>query len=427
MILSIQSSDKLTGNVEIPPNKSHSFRSLIMAGLADGTSNIIHPAESNDWMLATEAFEMFGSEIRPHGGNVWEVKGTGGALTAPEDVISCGNSGIFMRFTTALASLCPGYTVLTGDHSLRNIRPIDPIVTGLNQLGATAMCTRGGEFAPVIVKGPLKGGRAEIDGCDSQFVSSLLIAAAKAEGQTELLVNNPGEKPWIDVTLHWLDKMGVEYTNEDFSRYLIQGGAKWEGFEYTVPLDWSAALYPILAALITENSEIRISGMDIEDTQGDKEVLTILQAMGGDIEMDGDTVIARSSNLTGMEVDCNNFIDQLPLMAVAGCFAEGETHLYNAGVCREKECDRIAISREILGKMNADIKQTEDGLIIKKSELRGMEFDSYDDHRMVMAMSVAGMGATGTTVIRNSECVKKTFPMFAEQMASVGGEIQKNG
>ena len=426
MEITIQKSSNLSGKVTIPSNKSHSFRALIMAGLADGTSRIIHPAESNDWMLATEAFEMFGSKISPHANNQWEIQGTGGVLKAPDDVIFCGNSGIFMRFTTALAGIGNGYTVLTGDHSLRQIRPIRPIVDGLNQLGATAFCTRGGDFPPVVVKGPLKGGKAEIDGQDSQFVSALLIAAAKAEGQVEILVNNPGEKPWIDVTLHWLDRVGVEYTNEDYSRYVISGGNTWDGFEYTVPLDWSAALYPVLAALVTENSEVHISGMDYDDTQGDKECLEVLRAMGGDIEIVGDTVIARSSKLRGIDIDCNNFIDQLPLMAVAACLAEGETRIYNAGICRSKECDRITITEEILTEMGADITQTEDGLHIKGSKLHGAEFDSYCDHRMVMAMGVAGLTAVGETTITNCECVKKTFPQFAEEMISIGAEIQKS-
>jgi len=423
----IQTSGNLSGKVDIPPNKSHSFRALVMAGLADGTSRIIHPAESNDWMLATEAFEMFGAVVTPHKDNVWEVQGNGGRLTVPDDIIHCGNSGIFMRFTTAIASLGTGYTVLTGDESLRKIRPVGPIVDGLNQLGATAACTRGGAFAPVMVKGPLKGGRAEIEGRDSQFVSSLLIAASRAEGEAELVVNNPGERPWVDVTLYWLDLMGIKYGNENYCRYRLGGNEKWDGFEYRVPLDWSAALYPVLAALVTEGSEIRISGMNFDDPQGDKEVLDVFRAMGGDARVEDGTVIARSSKLRGIEVDCNNFIDQLPLMAVAGCFAEGETRIVNAGVCREKECDRIAISAEILGGMGADIEQTDDGLVVRNSRLKGIEFDSHNDHRMVMAMSVAAMAAEGSTTIRHCDCVRKTFPRFVEQMAAVGAEIQKKG
>lgn len=425
MDFTIGPSSNLAGMVAIPPNKSHSFRALIMAGLAEGTSTIVHPAESNDWMLATEAFEMFGAGIRPHARNVWEVAGTGGRLQTPDDVIACGNSGIFMRFITALASYCEGYVLLTGDHSLRHIRPIRPVVDGLNQLGAWAVCSRGGDFAPVVVRGPLKGGRAEIEGRDSQPVSALLFAAAKAETPTELIVRNPGEKPWIDVTLHWLDRVGAAYTNEDFVRYEIAGRSSWKGFEYTVPLDWSAALYPLLAALVTEGSELRIAGMDPDDPQGDKEVVDVLREMGGDIEIDGDTVIARSSSLRGTDIDCNNFIDQLPLLAVAGSLAAGETRIVNAGICREKECDRIAISAEILGSMGADITQTNDGLVIRGSRLRGAAFDSFHDHRMVMAMSVAAMAAEGTTTIRNCECVKKTFPRFCEQMEGVGADMRK--
>jgi 3-phosphoshikimate 1-carboxyvinyltransferase len=424
MDLVIGQSRKLRGKVEIPPNKSHSFRALIMAGLAEGTSRIVNPAESNDWMLCTEAFERFGASVRPRGSKVWEVEGTGGELETPDDVIFCGNSGIFMRFFTALSGLGRGYTVLTGDNSLRNIRPIKPLVDALNQLGAWAVCTRDGDFAPVVVRGPLKGGRAEMSGADSQPVSAMLFASTLAEGDTELVVTNPGEKPWIGVTLHWMEKMGVEFTNENYERYVIKQGSKWQGFEYRVPLDWSAALYPVVAAIAVPDSELVIPGMDPEDCQGDKEVLDVLREMGADIEVDDGRITVRTSELRGMEVDCNNFIDQLPLMAVVGALAEGETRLVNAAVCRQKECDRIAVSDELLTAMGADVEQTDDGLVIRGSKLKGTQLNSHHDHRMVMAMTIAGMAAEGETTINDCSCVKKTFARFPEQMASVGCDLR---
>jgi len=424
MDLAVQRSPNLHGTVKIPPNKSHSFRALIMAALAEGTSRIIAPAASNDWMRGIEALEMFGAQITPKANSAWEVVGTGGEIKTPDDVIDCGNSGIILRFFMGLASCCEGYTVLTGDHSVRHIRLCQPLIDALNDLGAWAVSTKGDGHAPVVVRGPLKGGRAEIDGRDSQPVSSLLIAASLADAPTELLVRQPGEKPWVGVTLDWLGRCGIEYSNENFEHYRVRGRSRWQGFEVKVPLDWSAALYPIAAAVLTEDSEVRIQEMDFADSQGDKAVVDLLRAMGADIEVTDEAIVARSSRLTGREIDCNDFIDQFMLLAVVGARAEGETVLANAAVCRHKECDRVTEMCKALKEMGADVEERDDGLVIRGGPLRGARLDSRSDHRIVMTLAVAGLVADGTTTISSAECVKKTFPAFVAEMQAIGCDMR---
>ena len=424
MDLLVGRSPNLNGSVRIPPNKSHAFRALIMAGLADGVSRIIEPAVSNDWMRGIEALELLGAKVEPKARRSWEVVGTAGKLTTPDDVIDCGNSGIILRFFAALAACVEGYSVLNGDESLRHIRLCQPLIDALNQLGAWAVSTKGDGHAPIIVRGRLKGGRAEIDGLDSQPVSALLIASALSPAPTELTVHRPGEKPWVGVTLDWLSRCGVEYSNDNFSRYRVRGNSGWPGFEARIPLDWSAALYPIVAAVVTEESEIRVPGMDFADSQGDKAVVDVLRDMGADITAEEETVIARSSRLTGREIDCNDFIDQFMLLAVAGTRAEGETVLTNAEVARHKECDRIAEMAKALKAMGADVEERPDGLVIRRSRLRGASLDSRADHRMVMTLTVAGLLAEGQVKISDIECVKKTFPDFVAQMEGVGCDLR---
>ena len=424
MDLIVSSSSSLRGSVRIPPNKSQSFRALIMSGLAEGTSVIHNPAVSNDWMRGIEALELFGAAVTARADRVWEIAGAGGKLKTPDNVIDCGNSGIILRFFTALAACCEGYTALGGDHSLRHIRPSQPLIDALNALGAWAVSTKGDGHAPLVVRGRLKGGAATIDGMDSQPVSALLLAASLADAPSDITVTRPGEKPWIEMTLDWLRRCGVEFSNSNYERYRVRGRSRWKGFEYHVPLDWSAALYPIVAALVTPGSDVTLPGMDYNDHQGDRLVVEVLRDMGARIDIDGSTVRARSSTLRGRTIDCNDFIDQFMLLAVVGAFAEGETILTNAEVCRYKECDRIAAMAHALGAMGASVQERPDGLVIRRSPLHGAELDSRDDHRMVMTMTVAAMGARGTTRIRGIECVKKTFPNFAEQMRALGAEMQ---
>ncbi len=424
MDLAVQKSPDLHGTVKVPPNKSHSFRALIMAALAEGTSKIIAPAASNDWMRGIEALETFGAQITPKANSAWEILGTGGELKTPDDVIDCGNSGIILRFFMGLAACCEGYTVLTGDHSIRHIRLCQPLIDALKDLGAWAVSTKGDGHAPIVVRGRLKGGRAEIDGMDSQPVSSLLIAASLADAPSDLIVRRPGEKPWVGVTLDWLARCGVEYSNDNFEHYRIRGRSRWGAFEAKVPLDWSAALYPIAAAVVTEDSEVRIHGMDFADSQGDKAVVDVLRDMGADIEVADDVIAARSSKLAGREIDCNDFIDQFMLLAVVATRAEGETVLANAEVCRHKECDRISEMCKALTEMGAEVEERDDGLVIRGGPLRGARLDSRWDHRMAMTLAVAGLVADGTTVISGVECVKKTFPAFVAEMQAIGCDMR---
>ena len=423
MELAVWKSNGLKGAIKIPPNKSHSFRALIMASLAEGTSRIIAPAVSSDWMRGTEALEMFGAQIIPKAEKAWEVTGTAGRLQTPEDIVDCGNSGIILRFFTALAACCDGYTVLTGDRSLRHIRPCQPLIDALNSLGAWAVATKGDGHAPIVVCGHLKGGSCEIDGMDSQPVSALLTAASLADAPSDITVTRAGEKPWVGLTLDWLKRCGVEYSNENFDHFRVRGRSHWQGFERTIPLDWSAALYPIVAALLTQDSEVRLPGMDFTDCQGDKEVVTVLQEMGADIEVTGEGVVARSSKLIGREIDCNNFIDQFTLLAVVGAFSQGQTVLTNARICRHKECDRITETCKALRAMGAQVKEQDDGLVVKRSRMRGAEMQSHADHRMVMTLAVAGLAAEGKTTISDIDCVKKTFPNFVQQMQGLGCEM----
>ncbi len=420
MNLSVRRSEHLHGDVHIPPNKSHSFRALVMAALAEGTSHIHSPLTSSDWMRGTEAMEMFGATVTPEAGDSWIVTGVGGKLKPPEDIIDCGNSGIIFRFFSALAGGCEGYTVLTGDHSIRHIRPVGELLNAMGQLGAFAVSTKGDGHGPVVIRGPLLGGRATLDGADSQPVSALLIACAMANAPTELTVTHPGEKPWIDLTLHWLRRCGVDVSNEDHSLYRIRGRQRWSGFEVDIPLDWSAAMYPIVAAIITRGSEVHLPGMDFNDSQGDRLMVNVLRDMGADIEVTDTGVIARSSTLTGRVIDCNDFIDQFMLLAVVGCFAEGETVLTNAEICRHKECDRITEMYNALKLMGADVEQRPDGLVIRKRPLSGAIIDSHADHRMVMTIATAALASSGETIINDVTCVKKTFPHFIQEMERLG-------
>lgn len=415
----------LSGKIRIPSSKSQTLRAILFGMLADGQTEVFNALPSPDTEAMMTACRHLGAII-DHEENKIKIHGLSGKIEGAHDVIHAGNSGLIFRFMTAVAALGHQPIVITGDHSIRHQRPIQPLLRGLSQLGASAISTRNNGCAPVIVQGPILPGKVTISGEDSQPISGLLAAGAFACGPIQLHVTNPGEKPWVHLTLQWLKRLGVAFTQQDYSYFALQGCSSYKGFSYEVPGDLSSAAFPIAAALVTQ-SELTLENVDLTDAQGDKEVIYLLQKMGAEIEIDHVqkriTVKKGKKALQGVKQDINDFIDSIAVLAVVGCFAEGSTHLYNAEIARKKECNRIHCLANELGKMGASITELNDGLLIHKSVLKGAEVDSHGDHRLAMALTVAGLAAKGKTVIRNVQCIAKTFPQFLESFNSLGANI----
>ncbi len=413
---------KLHGEIAIPTSKSHTIRALLFGLMAKGKSRIHHPLPSPDTFAMLDAVRFLGAKVDMDK-EVLVIEGVAGKLHAAEDVIQCGNSGQVLRFIGALAALSPNYTVLTGDMSIRHNRPVLPLLDGLTQLGALAVSTRLDGFAPIIVKGPTKGGKATISGEDSQPVSGLLILGAFVP--LELHVTKPGETPWINLTLSWFDRLGIQYENKNFEHYKMKGKSQLKEFEYIVPGDFSSAAFPIAAALVT-HSEVTLHNIDMKDVQGDKAIIPALESMGAQFESHGSKLhVKKTQTLKGTRIDVNDFVDALPILAVIGCFASGKTEIVNAAIAREKESDRIHCIATELKKMGADIEEKPDGLIIRPARLHGShELQSHHDHRLAMALSVAALGAHGDSIIHGVDCVAKSYPTFFQDLFHLGAALE---
>jgi len=416
----------LSGKTTIPSSKSHTLRSLVFALMAKGTSHITNPLHSPDTFSMIRAIESLGAKVEKKQTSL-QVTGTAGIISSSSTIIDAGNSGQVLRFIGALAPLIDTYTVITGDHSIRESRPVKPLIDGLLQLGAFATSTRLNDKAPIILRGPLKPGVATIEGDDSQPVSALLIAASFVKGKTELYVTNPGEKPWIDLTLHWMDKLGIRYFHKNYEHYILQGNACYDGFEVSIPGDFSSAAYPIVAALVT-NSELTLENIDMNDVQGDKKLVDVFLQMGAKIEIDNTKktlTVKKGPPLQGIKIDVNDFIDAITILATLGCYASGVTEIVNGSIARKKESDRIQCIALELKKMGADIEERPDGLIIKRSPLRGAYLKSHKDHRIAMSVAIAALGAIGDTIIEDIECVSKTYQNFAKDFQKIGCHIEE--
>lgn len=430
LFLRVTKSQHLQGEVRMPRSKTHSFRALILASLAQGVSFIREPKLSSDWHEAVKAMRMYGAKIAEVERNVFRVEGVEGRLQTPADVINVNNSGTMLFFIAGVAAACSGWSVITGDESIRTLRKISKnLFEPLQDLGVEIISTKNDGMAPLLIKGKVNGGVAHMDGVGCQPVFSVLLAAAFSQEPVQIFVENPGERAYIDLLLYWFRKAGLKYENVDnkHEHYIFPGNSSPRAFDAEIPLEWSAPAYPLLAAVLAPNSEVVVKGMNWEDPYGDKQVISILQKMGADITVSGDALIARSSELHGIEVDMNDLPDQVPTIAVAACFARGRTIIKNALTARWKECDRIAaVSRE-LSKMGAKVLEKEDGLVIDQDgtwKLHAAQIDGYYDHRMVLAFALAGMQLEGETVISDAQMVAKSFENFIPDMTKIGANFE---
>lgn len=416
----------LNGKIEIPASKSHTIRAVVIATLANGKSEIINPLDSGDTQSAIRTCAALGAKI-VISKDKWIIHGTNGKLHAPDNIIDVGNSGTTLYFALNMAALLPakdGYAVFTGDSQIRH-RTAQPLIEALNTLGADAFSTRLNGMSPIVVKGKIKGGIVHIDGSKtSQYISSLLLSCPLAQSHTEIYAYNPIEKPYIQMTLDWLKQQAIEYSYEENMEYFyIKGRQSYSNYKKRIPGDFSSATFFLAAANITD-SDIVINGLDMNDSQGDKAVVLMLKEMGAIVEWGDQMVRIKRDNIMGTEFDMNAIPDALPAMAVVGCFAKGVTKLVNVSQARLKETDRIKVMCQELSKMGAKIKELPDGLVIEESKLIGANVNGHNDHRVVMALAVAGLSAAGKTVIDTAEAIGVTFPNFVELMTTAGAKME---
>lgn len=416
--LKVEKTDSIEGVIKAPPSKSYTHRGFIIASLAEGESIIRDPLYSEDTLASLDACRAFGCDIEVNGDEC-VVQGREGIILTPDDVVNVKNSGTTLRIMTSVSSLAPGYTVLTGDESLRK-RPMQPLLDSLHDLGVTAFSTRENGMPPVVIKGGLKGGITRIKGdLSSQFISSLLITSPYAQEPVDIHVTGDFiSKPYVDMTIDVMKKFGVEidYNRKDKSFHIIP--QKYKCTRYTVEGDYSSASYIIAAAAVLE-SEIKIKNLFTNSKQGDKLILDIVEKMGTSVKFKKDEIIIFGhGEINGTEVNLKNAPDLLPTVAVLGALAEGVTTITGVEHARYKETDRIHTCALELSKLGVSVKEQTDGLIIKGGA-RGGIVDSHMDHRLVMALSIVGL-KVGDVTIKNPAVYEVSFPNFPDLMNKLG-------
>ena len=422
MILKVEPAARLQGRIAIPASKSHTIRAVLIAALADGTSVLHRPLVSEDTQAAIDACRALGARIVQSDDRI-EITGFGPHPVQPITTLDMLNSGTSTNLMLGVLAALGMQADITGDASLQS-RPVQALTDALQKLGCSVIFHARPGCPPLSVRGRMRGGSVVLDASkSSQYVSSLLIACPLAPRETEIIVENPSELPYIDMTLAWLDEQGISYTREGYTRFVVPGNQHYRAFEKTIPADWSSAAFPLCAAALTD-SDVYLDGLDLHDVQGDKAIVDYLRQMGTDISETPEGLRVRGRSLKGCRLDINATPDALPALAVMGCFADGQTILENVAQARVKETDRIAVMARELQKMGARVTELPDGLVIDASPLQGTAVNGHHDHRVVMALAIAGLRAAGTTTIDTAEAVAVTYPSFVPSMQQLGARIE---
>jgi len=421
MIASVERSS-LCGEVFAPPSKSYTHRAILITSLGPG-GRVLRPLLSADTRATVSACRAFGADISVEDDDEVSITGVSDQPSTPEDVINVLNSGTTLRFISAVAALTDG-AVLTGDASIRT-RPNGPLLSTLSELGAEAFSIRNNGKAPLVVRGRMRGGTAHLlGGVSSQFLSALLIAAPLVAADTKIEIEGElKSRPYAEITMDMLTDAGVrvEETREPHA-FVVAGGQSFNLKSYTVPGDFSSASYPMAAAAIT-GSEVTVKGI-FPSRQGDSAIIDILTRMGAKVSWDREAgnLRVRGSDLEGIDIDASRTPDLVPTIAVLGAAARGRTTVFNAEHVRHKETDRLHAMAVELSKMGANIRERPDGLEIVGGPLSPAKVHGWDDHRIVMALAVAGLVAGGTQ-IDTAESVDVSYPGFFREMGKLGAKI----
>jgi len=424
--IAIERKGGLRGEATIPGDKSISHRAIIIGSLANGKTSIKGLSRGDDNIRTINAFRMMGVEIEELSGGQLIINGRGlHSLIEPEDVIDSGNSGTTVRLLTGLLSGQKFLSIITGDRSLRK-RPMKRVVKPLISMGAKIWGRKKGDFAPLVVNGTkLRPIDYVSPVASGQVKSAILFAGLYADGSTK--VSEPSISR--DHTERMLSFFGANLKREDYS-VTINGGANLEGRDIEIPGDISSAAFFIVAALIIPNSEVFLKRVGINPSRTG--ILEVLKKMGGDIQVLNEDqrwgepvadILVKSSHLHGVTIEGDlipKTIDEFPILSVAASIAEGKTDIKDALELRVKETDRIKAMACELRKFGVEVEEFEDGMRISgRDDLKGCECRSFGDHRVAMSLLIAGLRASGRTVVEDTSCIRTSFPDFKDRLFSL--------
>nr|MDO8118246.1 3-phosphoshikimate 1-carboxyvinyltransferase [Candidatus Sigynarchaeota archaeon] len=407
--------------LQVPGSKSITNRALIIAALSSGESLLRNALFSDDTEYMIQALLDLGIDVSVDRDECTiKVVGQGGNIRMPAHPLSVGNSGTCMRFLASVVTLGHGTFTLDGNPRMRE-RPIKDLIDGLRMLGIEVAYLGKVGFPPVEIKANgFPGGATCVKGdISSQYISSILLSAPLASSPVTVTIDgNFVSRPYVAMTTALMQEFGATVSWKESHTIEVRNDARYSGKVYTIESDYSSASYFMAAAALT-GSKARLGYLPRNTLQGDGAFARILVDMGAKVHHHENLVeVTGTGELHAIDIDMFDFSDLVPTVAVLGAFARGTTCIKNVGNIRFKESDRLHALATELTKIGATIMEHEDGLEITgmdASQYHGASIDTYDDHRIAMAFSIAGLKVPGIW-INNPACITKTYPRFLNDL-----------
>ncbi len=407
---------KIGGIINAIPSKSDAHRCLICAALSNSAVKIVISRLSKDIEVTIDCLRKIGVEIIQNKEVFTVIPPKKYFINPKLDCYECGST---LRFLLPVVSAVCGEYFVTGTGKLPN-RPLSPLREQMEQNG----CDFVGDKLPITVKGKLKSGEFYLSGdVSSQFVSGLLMALPKLDGDSKIIITSPLQsKGYVDMTIKTLSLFGVKI-EEIQNGYFIKGNQTFSrNQKLVVEGDWSNSAFWLCAGAISSN--IVVKGLDINSLQGDKQIVDILKEFGANVFVNKKEIGVSYNKLNGIHIDGSLIPDIVPILSVVGAIADGETIIYNAKRLKIKESDRIKSVSDVLLKIGADITPKDDGFFIigKKKTNGGVTISSFNDHRIVMMATIMAIICEKEIIIENAEAVNKSYPDFFEDFKMLGGK-----
>ena len=414
----IVSPSAFNGEVTLPPSKSDVHRAILCASLSKGRS-VISPVDlSQDISATIDCARALGAEIILQGNTAY-VDGTN-LFSNKTAVLDCRESGSTLRFFIPVAGVGGVNTTFIGKGRLPQ-RPIGIYLDCLPKAGVRCK-TEGG--LPLEISGKLRAGEFTVPGnVSSQFITGLLLALPLTGEDSRIILSSALESVgYINMTIRTMEQFGVIVDKTDYG-YFIKGGQQYRPCNYMCEGDWSQSAFFMAAGAL--GGEVSLKGLRTDSIQGDKECLEIYKRFGAYITETPEGITVKKAELRGIDIDATQIPDLVPVLAVTAAFAQGTTNIYGAERLRIKESDRLNAICTCLNKIGAKVTEKPDGLIIEGvSNTKGSTVEGFNDHRIVMAMSVAVAKCTGNIEITDSESINKSYPAFFKDYTAIGGRAE---
>lgn len=417
-MIKIIKASKIEGQIKAPPSKSQTQRAIVASLLTKGESLIKNPIFCDDTNTAIKVARNMGAEINISNDKI-KIKG---GIKIKNNILNCGESGLCARLFSSIASLCKEKILIIGEGTLKS-RPFSMIESAFKMLKIDCKTNKG--YLPIHIKGPNSGGIINIDASiSSQFLSGLLMALPLCENDSIIFVNMLKSKPYIDLTLQFLQEYGISIHNETYKKFSIKGKQRYKTADITIESDWSNSAFHLIAGAIA--GKVSLINLNLYSVQGDKNIIQVLKNVGAEVIISESNIVkVNKKELKAFNYDANDTPDLFPPLVALACNCKGTSSIKGVHRLIHKESNRAEVLQKEFSKIGANIYIKNDTMYINSKQITGGIINSHKDHRIAMAGSIIAINSIDDIEIHNAECVSKSYPNFFQDFKLIGGKISE--